>query len=608
MKNAKHWLSVLLSIVVVFALALTTAMAAGADNGSVATVAVETVQSEVKAGDEVTLNVSIANNPGFVVYDFTIKYDKVDLELKEVANGSFEGKVVGNVETAKVNFTADPNAAGDYTDDGVLFILKFTAKTDCADGAQVTLDTTTFKNAQNVKLNPTIVPGGINVTTGGGTTGGSTTGGSTTGGSTTGGGTTGGSTTGGSTTGGSTTGGSTTGGSTTGGSTTGGSTTGGSTTGGSTTGGSTTGGSTTGGSTTGGSTTGGSTTGGGTTGGGTTGGSETEECKHDWDEGKVTKEPTCTEKGEKTFTCTKCPATKTEDIPALGHNMIAHAAKDATFEAAGNKAYWSCDRCNKFFSDAEGKQEIAENSWVIPMKEAVAQIGDQKYESLQDALNAAKRGDTIIILKNPGEGSFDTKGTKNLTLKNSTGSDLAVKLDGKSVTVTPKGVKVNKTSSGGGGGSSYVAPVVSDMPLLHTGSRGDAVRTLQEKLNSLGYNSGAVDGIFGANTRAAVLAFQRANGLVADGYVGKLTWGKLGVTMSSASPVVANTSMPLICMGSRGDAVRTLQEKLNSLGYNSGAVDGIFGVNTRAAVLSYQKANGLVADGYVGKLTWGKLL
>ena len=487
MKNAKHWLSVLLSIVVVFALALTTAMAAGADNGSVATVAVETVQSEVKAGDEVTLNVSIANNPGFVVYDFTIKYDKVDLELKEVANGSFEGKVVGNVETAKVNFTADPNAAGDYTDDGVLFILKFTAKTDCADGAQVTLDTTTFKNAQNVKLNPTIVPGGINVTTGGGTTGGGTTGGGTTGGGTTGGGTTGGGTTGGGTTGGGTTGGSTTGGSTTGVSTTGGS----------------------------------------TTGGGTTGGSETEECKHEWDEGKVTKEPTCTEKGEKTFTCTKCPATKTEDIPALGHNMTAHAAKDATFEAAGNKAYWSCDRCNKFFSDAEGKQEIAENSWVIPMKEAVAQIGDQKYESLQDALNAAKRGDTIIILKNPGEGSFDTKGTKNLTLKNSTGSDLAVKLDGKSVTVTPKGVKVNKTSSGGGGGSSYVAPVVSDMPLLHTGSRGDAVRTLQEKLNSLGYNSGAVDGIFGVNTRGAVLSYQKANGLVADGYVGKLTWGKL---------------------------------------------------------------------------------
>ena len=208
MKNVKQWLSVILSIVVVFTMALTPAMAAGTDNGSAATITVETVQKEVKAGDEVTLNVSIANNPGFVAYDFLIDYDKADLELKEVANGSFKGNLVGNEKTAKVNFFAEPNA-GEHTNDGVLFTLTFNVKADCADGAQVTLETTTFKNAKNVKLNPTIVAGGINVTTGGSTTGGSTTGGSTTGGSTTGGSTTGGSTTGGSTTGGSTTGGTT---------------------------------------------------------------------------------------------------------------------------------------------------------------------------------------------------------------------------------------------------------------------------------------------------------------------------------------------------------------------------------------------------------------
>ena len=196
MKNARQWLSVILSIVVVFTMALTPAMAAGTDNGSAATITVETVQKEVKAGDEVTLNVSIANNPGFVAYDFLIDYDKADLELKEVADGSFEGNLVGNEKTAKVNFSAKPNA-GEHTNDGVLFTLTFNVKADCADGAQVTLKTTTFKNAQNVKLNPTIVAGGINVTTGGSTTGGSTTGGSTTGGSTTGGSTTGGSTTGG---------------------------------------------------------------------------------------------------------------------------------------------------------------------------------------------------------------------------------------------------------------------------------------------------------------------------------------------------------------------------------------------------------------------------
>ena len=45
----------------------------------------------------------------------------------------------------------------------------------------------------------------------------------------------------------------------------------------------------------------------------------TKPCAHAWDEGKVTKEATCTEAGEKTFTCTKCGVTKTEPIPAKGH-------------------------------------------------------------------------------------------------------------------------------------------------------------------------------------------------------------------------------------------------------------------------------------------------
>ena len=51
---------------------------------------------------------------------------------------------------------------------------------------------------------------------------------------------------------------------------------------------------------------------------------------------------------------------------------------------------------------------------------------------------------------------------------------------------------------------------------------------LQELLNALGYDCGSVDGIFGSKTKAAVLAFQKANGLGADGIVGPLTWAKLG--------------------------------------------------------------------------------
>ena len=103
MKNAKQWLSVIISIVVVFTMALTPAMAAGTDNGSAATITVETVQKEVKAGDEVTLNVSIADNPGFAAFDFTVKYDRDKLELTKAEKGNIEGNFTGNKDTGKVN-------------------------------------------------------------------------------------------------------------------------------------------------------------------------------------------------------------------------------------------------------------------------------------------------------------------------------------------------------------------------------------------------------------------------------------------------------------------------------------------------------------------------
>ena len=162
------------------------------------------------------------------------------------------------------------------------------------------------------------------------------------------------------------------------------------------------------------------------------------------------------------------------------------------------------------------------------------------------------------------------------------------------------------TSSGGG---SYYAPTVPDMPMLYRGCTGDAVKTLQDKLNTLGYNSGNVDGIFGAKTYAAVTAFQKANNLGVDGIVGKLTWAKL-YGVSPAMPVETTTVVgrPMVSYGSRGDAVRKLQELLNALGYDCGSVDGIFGSKTKAAVLAFQKANGLGADGIVGPLTWGKLV
>ena len=58
-------------------------------------------------------------------------------------------------------------------------------------------------------------------------------------------------------------------------------------------------------------------------------------------------------------------------------------------------------------------------------------------------------------------------------------------------------------------------------PMLKQGARGNITKLLQEKLGI------SADGIFGANTKAAVISYQKANGLSADGIVGPNTWKKL---------------------------------------------------------------------------------
>ncbi|MDD3694314.1 MAG: peptidoglycan-binding domain-containing protein [Candidatus Pacebacteria bacterium] len=66
---------------------------------------------------------------------------------------------------------------------------------------------------------------------------------------------------------------------------------------------------------------------------------------------------------------------------------------------------------------------------------------------------------------------------------------------------------------------------------LKVGSKGAQVTALQSALNSLGFNAGAADGIFGNGTKAAVVAFQASKGLVADGIVGPAT----GAALSAAT-------------------------------------------------------------------------
>lgn len=76
--------------------------------------------------------------------------------------------------------------------------------------------------------------------------------------------------------------------------------------------------------------------------------------------------------------------------------------------------------------------------------------------------------------------------------------------------------------------------------ILKQGSKGGEVKEVQRRLKLWGYYKGSVDGVFGAGTRSAVIAFQKKNGLTADGVVGKATYRALG--MESAYQALVNST------------------------------------------------------------------
>ena len=90
---------------------------------------------------------------------------------------------------------------------------------------------------------------------------------------------------------------------------------------------------------------------------------------HDWDEGEITTPATCTEEGVKTFHCkNNNDHTKTEPVDKIAHTLTKVDAVPATCDVDGNTEYYECTVCHKYFSDAEGKNEITDKTSVIVPK------------------------------------------------------------------------------------------------------------------------------------------------------------------------------------------------------------------------------------------------
>lgn len=89
---------------------------------------------------------------------------------------------------------------------------------------------------------------------------------------------------------------------------------------------------------------------------------------------------------------------------------------------------------------------------------------------------------------------------------------------------------------------SFILVPHSIAAVYKVGSRGEEVKQIQTKLKRWGYYDGSVDGIFGTQTKNAVMYFQRKNGLSADGVVGPQTLKALGMPSSSSSGSSSNNS------------------------------------------------------------------
>lgn len=174
-----------------------------------------------------------------------------------------------------------------------------------------------------------------------------------------------------------------------------------------------------------------------------------------------------------------------------------------------------------------------------------------------------------------------------------------------------------------GGASFVVGPSpaadtgVSDIQegYLTEGMAGGVVMAIQELLEALGYELGEVDGDFGPRTRAAVEAFQRANGLDVDGVVGPVTKAKLSELYA---PISGKTPLPtpngtaptwpgrffvLQSPLQAGDDIRVWQGQMGSRGWRL-TVDGYYGKESYGVCKTFQAEKGLTTDGICGPQTW----
>ena len=143
---------------------------------------------------------------------------------------------------------------------------------------------------------------------------------------------------------------------------------------------------------------------------------------------------------------------------------------------------------------------------------------------------------------------------------------------------------------------------------LELGSTGTEVVTLQQRLQTLGFYNGPINGFFDLDLQDALIWFQQTRGITPTGQVGQTTAQALSLPITiSPSLTPPITTKQFIGLGDSGATVGAYQQRLKQLGFYWGPITSFFDEATRQAVLNFQRATQVQTTGVIGDTTRSQL-
>jgi peptidoglycan hydrolase-like protein with peptidoglycan-binding domain len=132
-----------------------------------------------------------------------------------------------------------------------------------------------------------------------------------------------------------------------------------------------------------------------------------------------------------------------------------------------------------------------------------------------------------------------------------------------------------------------------------------AIQAVQDHLRSAGAYGGAVDGVWGPDSAAALQRFQANHQLQATGQLNEATAAALGLDPAALLGMQQAAAPPPVPPADtlRASSIRAIQERLRGLGFYTGNVDGVWGQSTQSAIQQFQQNRGLQPNGQLNPAT-----